>query len=172
MENPSVPSPDKKQRDEKGRLLPGVQIAKGHFKFTPQELKEKLCNYFKECQEQDKIPTIINMCLAIDTTRETIREYLQNPLFVDEIKKAKERICGEWEQKALRNKINPIFTMFLLKNHYGYTDVRHVEQHTQAVSVNITAKTEDLKLDKKRINAINALLSVIPPQDEDVQEQE
>ena len=83
-------------------------------KFTPEELSIKCDAYF----EENKEPTVTDLCLYLDTTRETLCEYSARPEFTDIIKKAKDRIIVKYERGvAFTGKgMHSVGSMFILKN--------------------------------------------------------
>lgn len=54
-----------------------------------------------------------------------------NQVFRETIKRLDKLQEARLLQFALRQKINPVFTMFLLKNKHGYTDKMEVKQETE-----------------------------------------
>ena len=116
------------------------------YKYTPEQLEELVESYFNACrirrkelagigiteeeQEQtnftdDIHPTICGLAVAIGTTRETIREYGNNPKFVDTIKKARARIEAYNEQRLFGNNVAGV--IFNLKNNFGWKDKQEQE---------------------------------------------
>lgn len=85
---------------------------------STEELQSKIDEYFKNTD----CPTITELALHLGTTRETLREYKERPEFVDSIMRAL-TICEAYVEKgALQNKLNAQFSMFNLKNNYGWRD--------------------------------------------------
>jgi hypothetical protein len=74
---------------------------------------------------------------------------MSNEMFSDILKRAKSVIESHTLEKALTNEHNPIFSMFLLKNHFNYSDKTEV---THNVSNNAT-------LDNLSVEDLRALLN-------------
>ncbi len=94
-------------------------------KFQPDKIQILIDDYFKNCDENNIPYTITGLAIALDTTRESLREYEARPEFVDAIKKAKHRCEGYAERFGYTAK-NPAFAIFCLKN-YGWTDSQKVD---------------------------------------------
>lgn len=110
---------------------------------TKEELEKKIEEYFKKCDETivkrkyDKEGnvieewsnpyTITGLAMHLNTSRETLCEYGEKPMFVDIIKKAKEKCEECYERNALLGKYNPAFAIFAVKNHFNWKDKQEVE---------------------------------------------
>lgn len=93
--------------------------------------------YDKKVQEVKKITvpipyTITGLALALDTSRETLREYQERPEFVDTIKKAKERVENYAELRLMTGDLFPASAIFALKNH-GWQDKQDIEVTTETL---------------------------------------
>lgn len=109
---------------------------------NPDELENLIEAYFISLQNPDKPneyikpPTITGLALALGTTRNTLVDYEQliekeysseedlekAEKFLRTIKKAKAR-CEQWvEENAMLNRANATFSIFNLKNNYGWKD--------------------------------------------------
>lgn len=91
-----------------------------------EDLKNRIDNYFMSLQNEKgeyiKPPTITGLALALDTNRETLCNYEDKEEYFDTIKEAKSR-CENWvEENALLGKSNATFSIFNLKNNYGWKD--------------------------------------------------
>ena len=93
-----------------------------------EELKNQIDAYFISIQnpnkpnEYIKPPTITGLALALGTNRETLCNYEEKDGFFDTIKEAKSR-CEQWvEENAMLGKANATFSIFNLKNNYGWKD--------------------------------------------------
>jgi hypothetical protein len=89
---------------------------------TPEELEEKINQYFIECESRGEKPFITELAYYLDTSRETLREYKERPEYVDSIKKALTRCEMALEKNLIEGKINPTGSIFNLKNNYGWKD--------------------------------------------------
>lgn len=98
---------------------------------TPKELKEKIEEYFGNCDENREMPTKAGLALHLDTTRETLGDYEDGSrdneetkedglLFSDTIKRAYLIIENAWTQKLSGN--NATGPIFYLKAAFKYRD--------------------------------------------------
>ena len=62
------------------------------------------------------------LAYALDIDRTTLINYGEDKLFSTLIKKAKNRVQAQLEENALMGKGNSTFTIFNLKNNYGWKD--------------------------------------------------
>lgn len=114
-------------------------------KYTEVELmQEKINKYFKECDNKNEPYTVTGLCLALDMTRETLREYLKNEQFSDTIKKAKLRVENYLEKHLITDN-SATGIIFNLKNNFGWTDKQQVEH-----SGNINNPFEGLSTEELR----------------------
>ncbi len=91
-----------------------------------EELKNKIEEYFMSLKDDKGIfirpPTVTGLAVALDTNRETLCNYEEKEDYFDTIKEAKSR-CEAWvEENALLGKANATFSIFNLKNNYGWKD--------------------------------------------------
>jgi hypothetical protein len=116
------------------------------------KLQQDIDNYFNKCDEGEslevydkktesvktikkRIPyTITGLALALDTSRETLREYQERPEFVDTIKRAKERCENYAELRLMSGDMHPTGPIFALKN-YGWVDK---QEHTGKMQIVVT----------------------------------
>ena len=114
-------------------------------KYTEVELmQQKIDKYFKECEIKHEPYTITGLCLALDITRETLREYLKNEQFSDTIKKAKLRV-ENYLEKHLITDSSATGIIFNLKNNFGWKDKQELEH-----SGNINNPFEGLSTEELR----------------------
>lgn len=93
---------------------------------SPEELQELIDAYFLSLQDDEgnyiKPPTITGLALALGTTRNTLVDYEEKDEFLRTVKDAKTR-CEQWvEENAMIGKANSTFSIFNLKNNYGWRD--------------------------------------------------
>lgn len=70
--------------------------------------------------------TVSGLCLYLDTEKSTLWDYQSKDGYSDTIKKAKNRIENFVEEHSLDGSLNPVVSIFNLKNNFGWTD--RVEQ--------------------------------------------
>lgn len=101
----------------------------------PEAVRERLGEYFQIYGEADLKPTVAGMamCLGVDRRRLWAiandqpnggNGYKINipPESTDLIKKAYEMLEMSMENYATSGKINPVMSIFMMKNHFGYQD--------------------------------------------------
>jgi hypothetical protein len=112
-----------------------------------EELKEKIEAYFLSLKndkgEYIRPPTVTGLAVALDTNRETLCNYEEKEDYFDTIKEAKSR-CEAWvEENALLGKANATFSIFNLKNNYGWKD--KMEQELSNPDGNLKATINIIK---------------------------
>lgn len=91
-------------------------------KYTEVEImQQKIEMYFEECEKKNEPYTVTGLCLALDITRETLREYVKDEQFSDTIKKAKLKV-ENYLEKHLITDSSTTGIIFNLKNNFGWTD--------------------------------------------------
>jgi len=92
---------------------------------TDEECLERLNEYFTRIVENEEIPTVEKMCLALGTTRKTVWEWEQGSLGSarsNMIKKAKEILAALDAELVSKGKIPQITYIFRAKNFFGMKD--------------------------------------------------
>ncbi len=107
---------------------------------SPEEMQDKIDQYFTECDDKDKPYTIMGLALSIGMCRETLCEYAKNGTFSDIVKKAKLTVEKSVEERLFSG--NSTGSIFWLKNHAGYKDKQEME-HSGVQTVRITSNVPD-----------------------------
>lgn len=107
-----------------------------------EQLQSLIDKYFKWADENNKPYTVSGLACALDTDRQTLVNYEQREMFFDTIKKAKQKIESQFEERALKGEYNPTMSIFLMKNNFGYVD-----KTEQEVVVQGKTKAEKLSED-------------------------
>lgn len=101
---------------------------------NPEQVQERLSEYFKIHVEADLKPTVAGMAMALGIDRRRLWEIKAGvpmgghtphelpTLTVDSIKKAYDFLETLWENYMHNGKINPVSGIFLGKNNFGYQD--------------------------------------------------
>jgi len=121
-------------KTEPGELSRIIQNNFQYFNRKPpkdeKELAERLNDYFKECAEQERMPTVENMALALGVTRFTLWDWengrSRSPEYSHMIKKAKELMGAIDADLVAQGKIPQITYIFRAKNYYGMKDQQDV----------------------------------------------
>lgn len=104
--------------------LPPIDIS------DPEQVKQRIGEYFRHCVENDRKPQIVGMCNWLGISRETLSTWrngeYRNGTHSDIVKKAVAFIEEMWADFMLNGKINPASGIFLAKNWYGYKDIADV----------------------------------------------
>ena len=119
---------------------------------SPEQMQVKIDEYFESCFRDEFITTdkgliiydaagmprtqiiqfkpftITGLCLGLDLDMDGLLKYEKEyNEFGGTVKKAKLRIEEDNQIGALTNKRNPIFTIFSLKNNFGWADKQEIE---------------------------------------------
>lgn len=89
---------------------------------TQEQLQKGIDKYFAECDKEKKPYTMSGLAYSLDIDRRTLINYGERDLFFTQIKKAKQKVQAQLEENALMGKGNAVFTIFNLKNNYGWKD--------------------------------------------------
>lgn len=104
---------------------------------SEEELQKGIDKYFKDCDKKCLPYTMTGLADALDIDRKTLYRYGNREDYAPLIKKAKRRVERQLEENGLMGKSNPTFTIFNLKNNFGWRD-----------SVEVNNETELTKLDE------------------------
>ena len=94
---------------------------------TKEQLQEGIDNYFKDCDNRNLPYTISGLAESLDIDRDTLVNYRKRESYSALIKKAKQKVERQLEENALLGKGNATFTIFNLKNNYGWRDTVEVK---------------------------------------------
>ena len=98
---------------------------------TQEELQKGIDAYFNMCDEKEKPYTMSGLALSLGIDRTTLVRYGDRDLFANQIKNAKQRVQAQLEENALMGKGNAVFTIFNLKNNYGWRDQVEVKNDNE-----------------------------------------
>lgn len=98
---------------------------------TQEELQKGIDKYFAQCDENQKPYTMSGLAYSLGIDRVTLINYGKNDLFFTLIKEAKDRVQAQLEENALMGKSNSTFTIFNLKNNYGWRDTVEVKNDNE-----------------------------------------
>lgn len=115
---------------------------------TEEDLQKGIDKYFQECDKKERPYTMSGLAESLDIDRRTLINYGNNDLFCSLIKKAKQKVERQLEENALTGKGNATFTIFNLKNNYGWQDRTEVEVKRDPIE-DLTPLAELLKGEKK-----------------------
>lgn len=115
---------------------------------SAEELQKGIDKYFRECDEKEKPYTMSGLAFSLDIDRRTLTNYSNKESFFPLIKKAKQKVEQQLEENALMGKANATFTIFNLKNNYGWQDKTEVQVNKNPIE-DLTPLAELLKGNKK-----------------------
>lgn len=99
-----------------------------------KELENLINAYFLDCDDRKAPYTMSGLAYALGIDRTTLINYGKEESFSTLIKKAKDRVQTQLEENALTGKANATFTIFNLKNNYGWKDQQEIKT-TNEVSI-------------------------------------
>jgi len=93
---------------------------------TPDEMRERIREYFEWCRIRRKPKTVPGLASALDMSTDAIRNYEKHAPFADIIKRLKVQLESELEEDLISAKTTPIGRIFALKNRFGWVDKREI----------------------------------------------
>lgn len=104
--------------------LPPIDIS------DPEQVKDRLGEYFQYCADNDRKPQIVGMANWLGVSRDTINSWkrgeYRNKTHSDIIQKAINIIEELWNDYLLNGKVNPVACIFLFKNFLQYSDTQQI----------------------------------------------
>jgi len=88
-------------------------------------MRADIQTYFKKCDDDKRPKTIMGLALALDMTRETLCQYAKNDAYSDIVKRAKNEVVQEVEERLLQT--NGVGSIFWLKNFGDMVDKKEVD---------------------------------------------
>lgn len=113
-----------------------------------EEMEKDIEKYFQECDEKEKPYTMSGLAYSLDMDRRSLLNYSKDEMFFPTIKKAREKVEQQLEENALMGNANATFTIFNLKNNFGWQDKTEVEVRKDPIE-DLTPLAELLKGEKK-----------------------
>ena len=111
------------------------------------DMQKIIDKYFIECDEKGKPYTMSGLAYALDMDRKSLLNYSKDEEFFPTIKKAKEKVEQQLEENALMGKANSIFTIFNLKNNYGWKDQVEVKEESNGIIGDLIGALNNVKKD-------------------------
>lgn len=111
---------------------------------TDEECAERIDSYFRDCYEQQMIPTVENLSLALGTVRQVVWEW-ENGLHCsktrsDMIKKAKQILASIDAELVSSGKIPQVVYIFRAKNFYQMSDQQEITINAQNSEQDMSAE--------------------------------
>lgn len=101
-----------------------------------ESMEKDIEKYFKECDKKDKPYTVSGLAYALDMDRRSLLNYSKDEKFFPTIKKAKQKIEQQLEEKGLMGTSNATFTIFNLKNNFDWKDKVENEEPNETGIIN------------------------------------
>ena len=130
---------------------------------NPDEVEDRLNQYFQIYYEADLKPTVAGMAMALGIDRRRLWEISNEvvdrnqdlpTLTRDLVKKAYFILENQWESYMQQGKINPVSGIFLGKNNFGYRD-----QQEMVLTPNTNNEPDyDVEAIKKRLSAPDVII--------------
>ncbi len=111
------------------------------------DMQKIIDKYFIECDEKGKPYTMSGLAYALDMDRKSLLNYSKDEEFFPTIKKAKEKVEQQLEENALMGKANSTFTIFNLKNNYGWKDQVEVKEESNGIIGDLIGALNNVKKD-------------------------
>lgn len=93
-----------------------------------EEIRERLGNYFEVCTDRGVLPTVESMGLVLGVSRQTMWKWQQSECDAGLlVARAKEVINAVIATATINGKINPVYSIWLQKNHFGYSDTQTLQ---------------------------------------------
>lgn len=113
-----------------------------------EDLQKGIDAYFEECDNKKLPYTMSGLAESLEIDRSTLVRYGERDSYANLIKKAKQKVERQLEENALMGKANSVFTIFNLKNNYGWQDKMEMEVRKDPIE-DLTPLAELLKGEKK-----------------------
>lgn len=109
------------------RKLPPVH------KNNPAEVRERLDHYFQYCADYGQKPSVEGLVLSTGVSRQTLWQWENDEKSKsgELVRRAKELINAMLVSWTMDGKLNAIFSIWLQKNHFSYSDNKVIEIKTQ-----------------------------------------
>lgn len=128
--------------------LPAIDIS------DPEQVKDRIGQYFQHCVENDRKPQIVGMANWLGVDRSTVNSWKRGEYRKDThspiIQKAIDIIEEMWVDFMQSGKINPAAGIFLAKNFFQYSD-------TQQIVVTPNNPLQDMDTDQARQRITDAI---------------
>ena len=102
---------------------------------SDEECADRINGYFQDCTEQQMLPTVENLSLALGTTRKTVWEWEQglgcSSARCNMVKKAKQILASIDAELVSSGKIPQVVYIFRAKNFYQMSDQQEITINAQ-----------------------------------------
>lgn len=119
---------------------------------SPESMQKEIDKYFDECdngmRNGEPFPTpytIAGLCDTLGITRQTFLNYEKEDgyfKFFDTIKKARLKVLRDMEERGLNGDSSTAFSIFLLKNSFGYSDKTEQEVTSNNITTVVLSRAD------------------------------
>ena len=102
---------------------------------TEEELKRRIDEYFEYCEVNEKPMTMSGLAYYLEIDRQTLINYGKKEAYFGTVKRAKERVLMNTEERLQSSGQPTTGIIFALKNNYDWTDKKEVEQKVEGVNI-------------------------------------
>ena len=109
--------------------------------YKPEAGIERITEYLNICIKNNMKPTVEGLATAFGVSRKTIWKWVNDidsdslPVnFRDILKRTYQVLNSNFTDLSINGKINPVISIFLMKNNFGYKDQTEVLQTTRTES--------------------------------------
>ena len=129
-----------------------------NIRFTPDDIENKINDYFNYCNENSKPFTMSGLALFLDCSRTTLYNYDKELVkfkdlsendklrILNSVKRAKRMVEAYQEEQLFLGK-SPVGTIFSLKNNFNWKDSQEINNNTNISAINPIQQlsTEEIK---------------------------
>lgn len=122
---------------------------------SPEQLAAKIDEYFDKTEKEDKPRTIIGLINHLKIHKSVFYRMCDKPDYNDVIKRAKTIVEEGLCERLLEGKGNYVGSIFLLKNHHGYSDKSEVNVNQRSINLSINWDQVSNNTDNVDIDTLN-----------------
>lgn len=104
---------------------------------SPEEMQKLIDLYFQDCEAKDDPLTMSGLAYALGMDRKTLLNYSHRDEFLLTLKRARERIELEYEQRLIKSGTPTVGLIFALKNNAGWQDKRELDANVNLTVVDL-----------------------------------
>lgn len=104
---------------------------------TPEEMQKLIDLYFQDCEAKEIPLTMSGLAYSLGMDRKTLLNYSHRDEFLLTLKRARERIELEYEQRLIKSGTPTVGLIFALKNNAGWQDKRELDANVSLTVVDL-----------------------------------
>lgn len=127
-------------------------------KWTPERIAELQKDFEEYYKDEDKL-FLQEFCVDNGYSPQLISELsAMSETFSEAVKRTNQFLEQRLVKAALKQKYNPVFTMFVLKNKHGWVDKQEIKTENRNVNVDLASQVKDMT-DEQLRESIRDLVS-------------